>query len=240
MNPRSRGVRLFLQGCFPEGSTLSDKKVTRTLQIATLGSDPETVLVGIRNFPIHKLALVCTKEDEKVAYRTKIDIERTLDIPVDIHIVQGMLMESILDTTMDILEKDGRDYEDIIVNVAGGEKILTCSMISAAFIHGLRAFHVMAGETVMLPVLKLSYSQMVSRPKLNILRALDEAGGRVGDLKELSEVSGYPKPLLSYHLRGTDGSRGLENLGLVEIERGKRSRAIVKLTTLGKLLIIST
>jgi hypothetical protein len=152
----SRDYPLITTGCILGGLTMSDDRLKRTLQIATIGPAPETVLMGIRNSLIHKLALIATKENQEVAQRTKINIERTLNVPVDIHLVSDMVLEGILDTTVEILEMKGPAYEDIIVNVAGGEKILTCSMISPAFIQGLKAFHVVDDETVMLPVLKLS------------------------------------------------------------------------------------
>ena len=56
----------------------------------------------------------------------------------------------------------------------------------------------------MLPPMKLSYTEMVSEVKLNILRALDKAGGSVDSLDELSKLTDYGKPLLSYHIHGSE------------------------------------
>ncbi len=90
---------------------------------------------------------------------------------------------------------------------------------------------------MLLPVLKLSYSEIVSDAKLGILHAIDKAGGEVESLEKLREISHYGKPLLSYHVQGSRESRGLADLGLVEVNRVERGKITVKLTTLGKLLL---
>jgi hypothetical protein len=72
------------------------------------------------------------------------------------------------------------------------------------------------------------------------LRAIDKAGGKVESLEQLSELSHYGKPLLSYHVQGARDSKGLADLGLVEVERIERGKTSIKLTTLGKLLIASS
>jgi hypothetical protein len=63
--------------------------------------------------------------------------------------------------------------------------------------------------------------------------------GRLIALEELEQASGLGKPLLSYHVQGGKDSKGLANLGLVEVERGDRGKMIINLTTLGKLLVSS-
>jgi hypothetical protein len=51
----------------------------------------------------------------------------------------------------------------------------------------------------------------------------------------LKDISGYGKPLLSYHIQGAEDSKGLVELGLVEVEKGTRGKSITKITTLGRL-----
>ncbi len=47
-----------------------------------------------------------------------------------------------------------------------------------------------------MPVLKLSYTEMISESKIKILKAIDEAaGGYVESLEQLESISGYGKPL---------------------------------------------
>ncbi|MFQ6089759.1 MAG: hypothetical protein ACE5K0_12790 [Candidatus Methanofastidiosia archaeon] len=88
------------------------------------------------------------------------------------------------------------------------------------------------------PVMKFSYSEVVSDAKLAILNALKGLGGVVDSLNELSEKSQVEKSLLSYHIRGGRDSKGLEDLGLVEVDRTQRGKLNIKLTTMGKLILI--
>lgn len=98
----------------------------------------------------------------------------------------------------------------------------------------------MGDQPEMLPVLKLSYSEIISKAKIDILRAIDKAGGEVADLEQLIKISGYGKPALSYHLHGAGGeSKGLVELELAEVQRVLKGRSQVRLTTLGKLLLLT-
>lgn len=76
----------------------------------------------------------------------------------------------------------------------------------------------------MLPPIKVSYTELVSEVKLNILRALDNADGEVESLEELSNLTKYVKPLLSYYIHGSENARGLVGLGLGEVVRDSRGK----------------
>ncbi len=223
---------MALEGSFP-----------KTLQIASFGVNPKNVLAGIRNFPAHKLSLVCTEEKKSLAERVASDIRQGLAIPVEIHVVKGNLIEGFLATIFEILKENEGKFDDVIIN-AGGDGHSTCmtccAMISAAFMSGLKAFFTSDLEVKMLPVLKLTYKENVSKPKLDILRTLEELGGDVESLSRLSEVSGYDKPLVSYHINGSEKARGLLQLGLVEKEKGRRGGVRMKLTALGRILLATT
>jgi DNA-binding transcriptional ArsR family regulator len=126
------------------------------------------------------------------------------------------------------------------MNVSCGDKLIGCAALSAAFINGIKAFGMdSTGAPLPMPVSKISYSEIISEPKMNILRAVQKVGGAVDSLDKLEEASGYGKPLLSYHIMGGKEARGLAELGLVEVEKGDRGRLLTKLTTLGKLLVIN-
>ena len=45
--------------------------------------------------------------------------------------------------------------------------------------------------------------------------------------------------ILKYHVQGGKESKGIADLGLIEIERGDRGRTVINLTLLGKLLVSS-
>jgi hypothetical protein len=42
---------------------------------------------------------------------------------------------------------------------------------------------------LLMPVLKLSYSEIISEAKIKILRAIDSAGGIIESLDQLEEIS---------------------------------------------------
>ncbi len=90
-----------------------------------------------------------------------------------------------------------------------------------------------------MPVLKLSYNEVISDAKIKILKAINNAGGIIQSLEQLEQISGYGKPLLSYHIQGARDSKGLADLGLVDVEKGDRGKISAKLTVLGKLLVSS-
>jgi len=59
-----------------------------TIQIATFGSEgQETIAAGIRNFPVHKLALICYESDKNKADEFSRKIRSILGLAVSIHLV---------------------------------------------------------------------------------------------------------------------------------------------------------
>ena len=86
-------------------------------------------------------------------------------------------------------------------------------------------------------VLKFSYSEIISDTKIKILKSIDSIGGLVNSLEELEQISGYGKPLLSYHIQGGKENKGLADLGLVEVNKADRGKTLINITTLGKLMV---
>ena len=214
-----------------------------TLQIATFGRDgQEGIASGIRNFPIHKLALICFDSDKQRANEFSTKIRNVLGLPVTISVVaKENVVRDTLERVTEILSLHGSEFEQVLMNVSSGDKLIGCAALSAAFINGIKAFGMdETGTTpLMMPVLKLSYTEIISDAKIKILKAIDSVGGIVDSLEKLEQVSGYGKPLLSYHVQGAKDSKGLADLGLLEVEKGDRGKLSVKLTTLGKLLVTS-
>ncbi len=218
-------------------------QTSATIQIATFGpEDQDTIASGIRNFPVHKLALICFESDKEKADDFSRKIRSVLGLPVSIHVVsRNNVIRDTLERVSEILVKDGKSYQ-VLMNVSCGDKLIGCAALSAAFINGIKAFGMdEKGSPLLMPILKLSYNEVISESKIKILKAIDEAtGGFVESLEQLEAISGYGKPLLSYHVQGTRDSKGLADLGLLEIEKGDRGKISARLTTLGKLLVIGT
>jgi len=212
----------------------------KTLQIATVGDDSSGVLSGVRNAPANKLVLICYDRDKDVARRLSKDIADTLKTEVEVHdnIRPEHSYKDIMQFFSDVVEKNKDQYDDFLLNVSSGDKMICIAAAVTSFILGFKAFFCKGDECVMLPPMKLSYTEMVSEVKLNILRSLDKAGGEVESLDELSKLTNYGKPLLSYHIHGSEDARGLIDLGLAEATRHARGKTKVTLTTLGKMLLV--
>jgi len=209
----------------------------RTLQIAVLGGTEDAVLVGLRNFPAHKLSLLSPADYLGQATKLAEKLRDTLKLAVDVIQLKDSTIPTMLETVSQILRSEMENFQDFLINVGSASKHLTCAGVTAAFVHGIKAFDVIGEQLAVLPVMKFSYTQAVTEPKMEILRALESSGGDVESLEKLSALSNYGKPLLSYHIRGSEEGRGLVDLGLVEVERGKRGRLRVKLTALGRILL---
>lgn len=209
----------------------------KTLQIAILGGNDDAVLVGLRNFPAHKLTLLSLSDYMIQANQLSGKLTDTLKLAVDVVQVKDATIPTMLEAVGQIVRKESETFEDFLINVGSAGKHLTCAGVTAAFVHGIKAFDVMDEQPAVLPIMKFSYTQAVSEPKMEILRAIERAGGDVESLEKLSALANYGKPLLSYHIRGSEEGQGLETLGLVEVERGKRGRLRVKLTALGRTLL---
>jgi len=209
----------------------------RTLQIAILGGNEDAVLVGLRNYPAHKLTLICSVDFLNQATQLSSKLKGMLKLEVDVVQVKDSSIPIVLEAVGQVIRKELGAFQDFLINVGAASKILTSAGVTAAFVHGIKAFDVIGDQPAVLPVMNFSYTQAVTSPKMQIMRAIERSGGDVESLEKLSEVSNFGKPLLSYHIRGSEEGNGLEKLGLVEIERGKRGRLRVKLTPLGRTLL---
>ena len=105
-----------------------------------------------------------------------------------------------------------------------------CSQIKAIGATEKGIFH--------LPVLKFSYAELISEPKLQILRALQALHGNADSLVDLEAKADVEKSLLSYHIRGGRESKGLEELGLVKVDRREYGKLSIHLTELGRLVLV--
>ena len=215
----------------------------RTLQISTFGADDQDgIALGIRSFPVHKLVMICFESDKNKAEEFSKRIRGVLGLPTTINLVtKENVIRDTMERVNEILSLNAKEFQQVLMNISSGDKLLGCAALSSAFINGIKAFGMDSTHTIplLMPVLKLGYSEIISEAKIKILKAIDSAGGIIGSLDELEELSGFGKPLLSYHVQGGKDSKGLAGLGLIEVEKGERGKISATLTTLGKLLVTS-
>jgi len=210
----------------------------KLLHLATVGSDPEPLLAQAGDYPIAKLVLLTTTDDRRVFATVKRRLE-PFAIPVEVCLLdEANLLMDVMTQVARIVREQGPDYDGMVVNVSCGDKMLTCSALSAAFHSGIKPVGVDDGVPFELPMLKYHFMEKISGPKRRILKALDDSGGFVESLNKLVEQTGMEKSLLSYHLRSRE-AKGLESLGLVYVVKGDRGRTEIRLTEMGRLMLIS-
>ena len=212
----------------------------KTLQISILSGNDEAVFVGLRNFPAHKLILISLPEHAEQSRSLSARLTDTLKLPLATIEVRDSSVQAMLDVIGLIIKNERENFQDFMINVGSAGKRLACAGVTAAFVYGIKAFDVAGDHPEAFPVMAVLYTEALTTPKIEILRAIQASGGVVESLEALSGIVNYGKPLLSYHIRGSRESRGLESLGLVETERGKRGRLSVKLTPLARTLLATT
>jgi hypothetical protein len=178
----------------------------KTLHIATFGSDGQDgIALGLRGFLVHKLVMICFNSDKSKAEEFSRRIKGVLGLTITINLVtKENVIRDTMERVNEILNLNAKEFQQVLLNVSSGEKLLGCAALSSAFINGIKAFGMDSTGTIplLMPVLKLSYSEIISEAKIKILKAIDSAGGIIGSLDQLEELSGYGKPLLSYHVQG--------------------------------------
>ncbi len=209
----------------------------RVLHIATVGEDITPILVGIRELPVSKLVLLYSEDALPMVKDLKERLSALL-IPTDAHLIKGDPVTTVMKLVGEILRDEGLHYDDIFFNVSSGSKMLSCAGLSAAFVNGVKAIGATKDGIFHLPVLKFSYAELISEPKLKILKALKDLGGSAESLGVLEEKTAVDKSLLSYHIRGGRESKGLEDLGLVKVDRGEYGKLSIQLTELGNLVLV--
>lgn len=199
--------------------------------VAPFGEDLETISIIAKELSLQKIIIISDKNDLGNAEQFAAKV-RSQHMPVEIATISGYSLEELFKIFKSFSEINDKE---IIVNAASGNKMVSCLSLSAAFVYGLKAVGVHNGKMMLLPVMKFSYSNMLSDQKLKILKLIHEKDC-CDSLEELSDKMNLSFPLVSYHINGSPKSEGLENMGLVEIHKHGKTKSI-GLTTLGRMLM---
>ncbi len=199
--------------------------------IAPIGPDTKPFLVGMKEFPTERAVLIAPKnymkEAEKLSKRLK-----EFTIPAKIIQIQGNVLEQMFRIFGELCIT--YDNDDLVVNLATGDKISTCAALSAAYANGVKAFAVMDGMTMIMPIMKLSYYNELNESKLNILKHLDHVN--YVSIKDLGDKLGMSVSLLSYHINGNLKYKGLKAFRTVDLKKDNKN-LYVKLSDMGHLLL---
>ncbi|MBI3022743.1 MAG: hypothetical protein HYY68_03330 [Thaumarchaeota archaeon] len=201
--------------------------------IAPLGDNFDAIYLGIREFPTEKIYLIHTGGNLSKAEELKKELEK---FRIGLHPVEirGNLLEGMFRAFAQIKRETSDDR--LLVNVSSGDKMGMSASLAAAFVNGLKAFHVEGDRVSMFPVLKFSYYRLLPERKLAILGFLKDQPDCCSSLEELSQRTGMSLPLMSYHINGNAKAEGLITQGLVQAHVGPRGKTQVMLTELGRLI----
>ena len=199
--------------------------------IAPVGDNLRVLFVGIKEFPTEKVFLLAPNEYLKEAKKYS---KKLKEFTIKSEIIE--LPRNNLEEMFEVFGKicSENDPDEIIVNVATGDRMTTCSALSASFANGLKAFGVENDKTMLLPIMKLSYYNELSENKLKILQELS-----VEDfisLQDLYKKLGMSVSLLSYHINGNYKYKGLKEYRLVLVKE-RNKKVFVKLSDMGNLLL---
>ena len=200
--------------------------------IVPVGDNMEALYAGTKDFPTEKVHLISPKAYKKAAEKAKKDLEK-FHVSARIHDVNGDLWESVFKKITEIATKE--NDSSLLINVSTGDRITMCAATSAAFVNGVRAFSVLDGKNMMLPVLRFSYYKILNDKKMEMLRLIDEAKPCL-TLEDLSKKMKMSLPLLSYHINGNLKAEGLKTMGLVTGRTNKR-KVELTLAPLGKIML---
>lgn len=198
--------------------------------VAPAGDNIDALFIGIKEFPTEKVVLITPKKYMPEAAMAQKELKK-FRIPVKI-----LEVESSWESVFRAITEIKSSSENILINVATGDRDTQCAATSAAFVNGLKAFSIDNGAVMMLPVLKFSYYKMIPERKLMILKMLRQDKTCCASFEELSRKLNMSLPLVSYHINGNVKSEGLVKMGLTEVME-KKGRMEIALTSLGKLLI---
>lgn len=199
--------------------------------IAPVGDNLDALFIGMKEFPTEKVFLITPKDNLSKARKLEKKLS-VFSIPATIKEINGNLMENMFASFGEICAQ--HNHDDLIVNVATGDRLSSCAALSAAFANGLKAFGVMDKKPMLLPIMKLSYYNELTDSKFKILTNLSSED--YISLTDLGKKTGMSVSLLSYHLNGTLRYKGLHGLRLIDV-RLQNKNLFVKLSQMGSLLL---
>ncbi|MBI2598402.1 MAG: hypothetical protein HYW50_04355 [Candidatus Diapherotrites archaeon] len=201
--------------------------------IAPFEDNARTVLSGIKEFPTEKVVLLVPSHSMAKAREALKEFE-LVKVPVElVELDSETDFEEVFGKIAHIKAKEKE--KDLLLNLNSTHGLLSCILLSAAFVNGIKAFEIMNEKLMVFPVLKFSYYDILSDKKLLILKSLGEHDC-CDSLEDISRRLKLGPSVVNYHVYGNDKNPGLKELGIVEIERQK-GKVILKVTTLGKLLL---
>lgn len=206
-----------------------------TLHVAIAGGERHVVFEGFREVPASHVMLLHARQDTHRAQRMR-DAFCAAGIPTQLRRVDDDAFGGVLRGLTELVHEARLAYGCIAVNVGSGSPAAGCAAIAAAYLHGLRAFHVGEGGPCHLPVLPVGQRDLLHERDVGILRALS---GSLRSLGALARLSALPGADVSARIMGGPGRKGLLALGLVERHHRPGLLPRFRLSATGRALLAS-
>lgn len=205
----------------------------KSIIIAPIGENLDSLFVGMKNFPTEKIILITDKNSIGEAIIAKEAIEK-FKIQVNIKEIKSVNVENMFEAIADI--KQFEDNKKLIINSSAGNKFTSCAVTCAGYVNGIKSFFVIGDDVVVLPILRFSYYKLLTDKKMELLKMLYKNENCCSSLEELSQKTKMSLPLVSYYINGSINTEGLETMGLVDVEK-VRGKISVKLSILGRMFV---
>ncbi len=197
------------------------------VMIATVGFEPEPLIIGIQAFNIKRMILIREADPPSEIRKVENMIASTFGSIIDIvikEIPNSYDIVGLVDLVTYLVRSEYDKDNAIYVNITGGRKIASIGALLGVFKDADKVkevFYVTEEERGILPLPKISWT--LERTKYNLLTLIDEGTSDVDTLKDELEIS---RVMTYAHLRD------LKDQGLiVESPNG------YELTLAGKLLL---
>ncbi|MGZ4847244.1 MAG: CRISPR-associated CARF protein Csa3 [Halobacteriota archaeon] len=197
------------------------------VMIATMGLEPEPLIIGIQAFNIKRMILIREAdpppEVKKVEHLMATTFGNVIDI-VTKEIPNSYDIVGLVDLVTYLIRSEHDKGNAIYVNITGGQKTASIGALLGVFKDADKVkevFYVTEEEHGILPLPKISWT--LQRTKYSLLKLIDEGTSDIDTLKDELEIS---RVMTYAHLRD------LKDQGLiVESPNG------YELTLAGKLLL---
>lgn len=204
------------------------------LHVAFVGPENGALFEGFRLHPGSEVLILHEAAHEGCAEQARAAFAQA-GVPARLRRSEGGYF-GLLRALQDALHEERLAFDEVVVNAGSGTREAGCAAATAAYLHGLRAFHVENERSVELPVLGPGQRASLDERDVGLLLALAASPRGV---RGLARRAGMPRDAVRVRIEGEPGRRGLAELGLVERRGPFAWLARLRLTPTGRSLVES-
>ncbi len=183
---------------------------TRVLVVGA-DAEPGAVFAALKAYPCRKVHILSTPREREEG--------QSLGSILEDEAIASRLWVLHADANEDIFATAGQiiaEEPDATLLVSG---VFQASLVSAAYVHGVRALLQEGNRVRELPVLPYDYATQLADAKMSILQAIRHKPVLLQDVIKITHLKANT---LSYHLHGGQGKPGLFSMGIASTDDKKR------------------